>query len=217
MGVRVTFYLGAPGGLEGLFWGATPQSFLDWSQDMEREFPGTFSPEMLHRIGRMVAEGPTCLNPADRRDAELIDSIFDSFVGEYCDTSARSLLRCASDSTVYVRWYEEARTRIESRCSRQTLLCWDHLLDGRAVGRPTSPYPYTPSDVVFRLGYWTAEEVRIVHDDLRTAFPAAARRREQRSRGLSLPTPEDEVAVEIALEATAMALGERTNVITTVA
>jgi hypothetical protein len=46
---------------------------------------------MLHRIGRMVAEGPASLDHADRRDAEIIDSIFESFVGEYCATSARSL------------------------------------------------------------------------------------------------------------------------------
>jgi hypothetical protein len=217
MGVRVTFYLGTPDGLEGFFWGAGRQSFLDWARGVEQEYRGTFSPEMLHRIGRMAAEGPLSLDPTDRRDAEIIDSAFDSFVGEYCDTSARSLLRCASDSTIYVRWYEEARVRIESRCSRQTLLCWDHILNGRAVGRPPSPYPYTPSDVVFRLGYWTAEEVRIVHDDLRAAFPAATRREELRSRGQSLHTPEDEISIEIALEATARAMGQRTGMITTVA
>lgn len=217
MGVHVTFYLGTPDSLEGLFWGAGPQSFLNWARGVEQEYRGTFSTEMLHRIGRTVAEGPASLDPTDRRDAEIIDSIFDSFIGEYCDTSAGSLLRCASDSTVYVRRYEEVRARIESRCSRQTLLCWDHLLDGRAVGRPLSPYPYTPSDVVFRLGYWTAEEVRIVHDDLRATFPAVTRRRELRSRGQSLHTPEDEVPIEIAFEATARALGERTGVITTVA
>jgi hypothetical protein len=217
MGVRVTFYLGTPDGLEGLFWGAGPQSFLDWARRVEREYHGAFSPEMLCRLDRTAAEGPASLDPADRRDAEIIDSIFDSFIGEYCDTSARSLLRCASDSMVYVRWYGEVRARIESRCSRQTSLCWDHLLDGRAVGRPTSPYPYTPSDVEFRLGYWTAEEVRIVHDDLRATFPAVARRREQRLRGRSLLTPEDEVAIEIAIEATARALGEMTGLITTVA
>src|SRR5262249_35284720 len=122
-----------------------------------------------------------------------------------------------SDSTAYVRCYEEARARIESLCSRQTLLCWDHLLNGRAVGRPLSPYPYTPSDVVFRLGYWTDEEARIVHDDLRATFPAAMRREELRSRGQALHTPEDEVAIEIALEATARARDQRAGVITTVA
>jgi hypothetical protein len=45
MGVRVTFYLGTPGGLEGLFWGATPQSFLDWARDVEREFQGLSPPK----------------------------------------------------------------------------------------------------------------------------------------------------------------------------
>jgi hypothetical protein len=217
MGVRATFYLGTPDGLEGLFWGAGAQSYLDWARHVEQDYQGTFSPELLLRLNRTVAEGPASLDPADRRDAEIIDSIFDSFIGEYCDTSARSLLRFASDSTVYVRWYGEVRARIESRCSRQTSLCWDYLLDGRAVGRPPSRYPYTPSDVVYRLGYWTAEEVRIVHDDLRAAFPAVTWRKEQRSRGQSLPTPEDEVAIEIVVEATANALGERTGLITTVA
>jgi hypothetical protein len=117
----------------------------------------------------------------------------------------RAGLEDASNRVLYVRWYSQAQPLIESRCSLRTSLCWGHLLDGRPVGRPPSPYSYTPSDGVFRLEYWTAEEVRIVHDDLQAIFPAVAL------------TPDDEVAIEIAVEATAKALGEETGLITTVA
>ena len=56
MGIRVTFYLGAPDGLEGLFWEAGPQLFLDWARALEQEFRGTFSPDMLHRIDRAARQ-----------------------------------------------------------------------------------------------------------------------------------------------------------------
>jgi hypothetical protein len=217
LGVRVSFWIGAPDGLEGLFWGSDPPLFRVWARYVEQEDPEAFSAELMSRLDRILAGGPSALVPTDRHDAEIVDAVFDAFVGFYCDTSASSLLRSASDSLVSVEWYRQARGRIESRCSRQVARCWSYLLDGRPVGRPPAPHPYTPSDVVFRLGYWTAEEVRVVLDDLRTAFPAVVRRGEERSSGGFARTPDDEVAIEIAIDATTRALGEETGLITTVA
>jgi len=216
MGIRVSFYLGAPDGLEGLFWASSPIHFRNWSLHVEEEAPGTFSPALLRRLDRVVADGPSRLVPADRADAELLDAIFDNFVGLYCD-SQRSLLRYASESTVYVGWYVQAEAGIGSRCSRQVSRCWSYLLNGRPAGRASTAHPYTPRDPVSRLGYWTAEEVRIVHGGLRSAFPGVVQRAERRSRGGSPPTPDDEVAVEIAVEATSRALIEETGLITFVA
>jgi hypothetical protein len=216
LGIRVSFYLGAPDGLEGHFWGSGPRQFRDWVRYVEEEHRGTFSPALLCRLDRIVAEDPSSLLPTDRADAEILDEVFDAFVGLYC-TSADGLLRYASESMVYVGWYGQAQARIESQCSRQVSQCWSYLLDGRPMRRPSTAHPYTPRDPVFRLGYWTAEEVRIVHGDLRSTFPGVVQRAEQRSRGRYARTPDDEVAIEIAVEATARAMFEETGLITTVA
>jgi len=216
MGIRVSFYLGAPDGLEGHFWASSPIHFRNWAHHVEEEDQGTFSPALLRRLDRVVAEGPRLLLPADRADAELLDAIFDIFIGLYCD-SQRSLLRYASESTVDVGWYVQAEAGIGTRCSRQVSRCWSYLLNGRHVGRPSTAHPYTPRDPVSRLGYWTAEEVKIVHDGLRAAYPGGVQRAERRSRGGSPPTPDDEVAIEIAVEAASRALIEETGLITFVA
>ena len=212
----MSFYLGAPDGLEGHFWGSRPSQFRDWARCVEEKDPGTFCLGLLHRLDRIVAEGPSSLLPADRADAEVLDEIFDNFVGLYC-TSDNGLLRYASESTVYVGRYGLAETRIGSLCSPQVSRCWSYLLHGRPVGRPSTAHPYTPRDHESRLGYWTAEEVRIVHGDLRSAFPGVVQRAEQRSREGYALTPDDEVAVEIAIEATRRALVEETGLITFVA
>lgn len=212
----MSFYLGAPDGLEGHFWGSCPSQFRDWARYVEEEDPGTFSLALLHRLDRIVAEGPSSLLPVDRADAEILDEIFDDFVGLYC-TSANGLLRYAAESMAYVGRYSLAEARIESQCSRQVSQCWSYLLSGRPVGRPPTAHPYTPRDPIFRRGYWTAEEVQIVHGDLRSAFPGVVQRAEQRSRDGYALTPDDEVAIEIAVEATARALIEQTGLITSVA
>lgn len=216
MGIRVSFYLGAPDGLEGHLWASSPIHFRNWAHHVEEEDPGTFSPALLHRLDRVVAEGPSRLLPADRADAELLDAIFDNFIGLYCD-SQNGLLKDAVESTVDVGWYVQAEARIRSRCSRQVSQCWSDLLNGRPVGRPSTAHPYTPRVPGSRLGYWTAEDVGIVHDGLREAFPGVVQRAERRSRGGSPPTPDDEAAFEIAVEATSRALIEETGLITFVA
>lgn len=217
MGTRLSFYLGSPDGVEGLFWQSGPLLFRDWARYVEEQEPGTFSADLLDRLDRIVADGPGSLVPRDVGDAAIVDQILDSFVGQYCDGPARSLLKLASESVVNVRWYRLGRSRIETRCAPQTRGCWTHLLDGRAVGRAHFPCLYAPGDPVFRLGYWTAQEVLAVHTDLCASFPAVIERAEDRCRGGAIRAPDDEVAIEIAVEATAGALREETGLITTVA
>lgn len=217
MGIRVSFGLGAPDGLEGMFWRSNPSLFRDWLRAADRDDPGFYAPGLLSRLDQVVAEGPRSLSPRDRQDAQVIDAIFDAFVGDYCDLEAQSLLENATGCFTNVAYFERARELVEARCPSQVAQCWRDLLQGRAVGRPSSPYHYTPSGVVFRLGYWTAEEVRIVLDGLQTAFPAVIQRNIRRSRGSRILTPDDEVAIENALVATARALESRTGLVTTVA
>jgi hypothetical protein len=213
LGVAVSFYLGSPDGLEGLFWGSNPYRFRDWAYEVYEEYDETYSPEILFRLDRIVDEGPGSLTPADSHDAQIIDAIFDNFVGFYCDLEARTLLRLAADSSVYARRYEQTREKVNSRCSPSTSLCWKYLPEGRAVGRLPAPYPYTLSDEVFRLAYWTADEVRVVHEDLLAAFPVVAQRIRDRLSGIYAVAPDDEVAIEIAIEATRRALNEETGLI----
>lgn len=219
MGVRVSFDLGSPDGLEGFFWDSGPHLFRDWVIMADEEDPGFFSSELLPRLDRIVAEGASSLLPADQHDAAIIDEIFETFIGYYCDcnVAARSLLRDASSSLVNISWYREVQAKIESRCSQQTALCWRQLLNGRAVGRPPTPYPYSPHDEVFRLGYWTAEEVRIINDELRDCFPPVRQRGKVRLRDWFVRTASDDVAIKIVIEATTRAREVETGLITTVA
>jgi|GEM_PF-3103352 len=218
MGIRVSFELGAPDGLEGMFWGSDPSLFRDWLRAEDREDPGFYAPELLSRLDQVVTEGPSSLAPRDRQDAQILDAIFDAFVGDYCILEAQSLLENATGGFTNVYYFERAQELVESRCSPQVAQCWRDLLQGRAVGRPSSPYPYTPSDVVFRLGYWTAAEVQIVHDSLQTLSPAELRRNiPWWARGARARTRDNEVVISTVLTATARALERETGLITTVA
>ena len=220
MGIRMMFDLGAPDGLEGIFWGSGPNKFRDWvyliaEQDNGAEEENMMYPvELLGRLDRVIDEGPTSLLPTDLVDAQLIDAIFEAFVGDYCNFVARNLLRPATERMLYARNFRDAQDQINLRCSVDTARCWEHMLEGRAVGRPPEPYPYTQMSVVYRLGYWTADEVGQIHRDLRSAFPGLARIADRRSAGERVETPEAWIAAEVVLEATFVALENRTGLIT---
>lgn len=210
MGTPVLFFLGAPDGLEGCFWGAGPQSFRDWVFRYEDEHRGTFSPAFLRRLDRIVAEGPGCLIPSDRRDAEVIDEVFGIFADWYCE-DVPGLLRPLDFEDwpiVGADSYRDAMAKIESHCSRRAAQCWGYLLRGRPVGRSSAPHPYAPDGHGRRVGYWTLEEVGLIRREVLARFGGVARRVEERRRGRCASTPDDYLAIERAVEAAGHALAE---------
>ena len=217
MSTLVHFQLGAPDGLEGIFWGCDPSGFRDWAYQEEDEFIGTYAVGTLLRLDRIIAEGPGSLTPADADDAKVIDAVFHAFVFQYCDYGpGQKLLNTGAHHYQNLSWFQEAQDEIDARCSPETVSCWRHLMKGRAVGRPPRPYPYNP-DYGALLGYWTAEEARGVHRDLRASFPPLDGLVQDRIEGRRVQKLDDPIAAELVYEATAEAVERGTGLVTMIA
>jgi hypothetical protein len=171
MGIRVMFWLGSADGIATHFLSGPLDRFEAWAIEVESNFPGDIGHENLALIHRVRSVGAAAFEVTDAASAASIDGMLDLYYGWYCDSSERDLLVSADESMLPERYFRAASSVSERPSAREVSHLWRFLLTGRAVLRDPHGWPYTSSDGVFRLGYWTSVECSTLRRILR---PTAA-------------------------------------------
>jgi hypothetical protein len=179
VGIRVQFWQGSPDGACGHFLSSPLGEFRAWYARQLEEWPGECEPRLLPIIDDIIARGVAALHAESPEIAWLIDRVMDEFYGSYYNSARPELLVEADPSCLYERHYSEVRGEIDRRPGTGAVRLWDYLLSGRAIGRPQETFPYRSEDDVYRLGYWTHEEVAALREPL-SRWRATVRRFETR-------------------------------------
>ena len=129
---------------------------------------------VVRALARAVCRGSRTLHAESTEDAFAIDRLVDFYVGAYQDIAGVRAYPSLDNRWLYVSRWIDARDRSAGRLD--ALL--GHLLDGRGIGRRDGIYPYASSDGVFRVGFWTLDEVRELSELFITPSDAQAATRD---------------------------------------
>lgn len=158
MGITVEFHLGAIDGLESIIVDALPE-FREWYDEISKEYPSDFDPEMIGLIDHILTTGRSVFDVESAKSARQVDKLVDLFVGNYCDYAAGSkLLKSADNNVMKVHHYYEQLEHFDKTSAAFSF--WNFILTGRPLSRNAETYPYQPSDVVFRVSYFTWDEIQ---------------------------------------------------------
>ena len=173
MGVRVSFYIGSKDGALTHFLESPLQDFRAWHLEQLREWPEDVDARLTPIIDDVLDRRAAALCPQSGSHAWLIDRVVDCFYGEFCDHVQSHLLKGADDACLYVRGYANLDA-VGSVIGPDLLRTWQYLLNGRALGREATHYPYDSADGVYRLGFWTRSEAAQLHSRFKDRGPLSA-------------------------------------------
>ncbi|WP_426755693.1 hypothetical protein [Myxococcus sp. Y35] len=184
MSIPVFIYLTPPDGLIPLL---TPERLADFREWFRREYTEHLDEEeaqeaesdeemktILGFVDHLLQQGSESLRkpPARHADAmlDLLDELSDYFTSE--ETGIPEGMELATKLKPTENEVRASDVVIAEGCPKRTFALWRHLVWGRAPDRVVAEgiglrrnYP--------SLGYWTAEEVRQVRDDLREHLSGA--------------------------------------------
>ncbi len=165
MGIYVTFWHCHPAGLADEFLGGPLDEFDSWLAATIAEFPGDIEESVYPLLKAVRANGRAALEATTSADAMTVDRLMDAYFGMFCDKERAGLKRHADQSLLYARHFEGMfGSDNETAVSSAAFRLWDFMFKGRPECRDPNLLPYESEDGVYRLSYWTLDEVKLLRD-----------------------------------------------------
>lgn len=161
MGIHISFWHGSHDGLLGHFLSLPHAEIEAWLLQCMEQFPEEFDPAILALLQNFRRHGVEALKVDSAADAKLVDELLKVCYGQYCDQHIdRSMLQDASSSTLHLRRYDTITDALRrANAPPDILKLWHYLFTGRPLLRDPSLLPFNFNDDIYRIGYWTADEV----------------------------------------------------------
>jgi len=165
MGIYVTFWHCHPAGLVDEFLGGPLDEFESWLAATMAEFPGDIEGSAYPLLKAVRANGRAALEATTSADAMAVDRLMDAYFGMFCDMKRAELKRRADQSMLYSRYFEGMfGSSDETAASSAAFRLWSFILKGRPGCRDPNLLPYESEDGVYRLSYWTLDEVKLLRE-----------------------------------------------------
>lgn len=157
MGIRVMFFHGSADGMASHFLSAPLHEFRAWYQEMMEEFPEEVNPACVFLLEEVIYNGRPSLKRASEESPKTVDLLLADYYGLFADF--RDKLYEASGTCINIRKYQSIGTQLKRDGMEEAAVLVDYIFSGRPVLRDAAEFPFFSEDDVFRLAYWTAEEV----------------------------------------------------------
>jgi len=160
MSIVVMFWHGSHDGLLGHFLSGPLDDFRIWCLASEEQFPGELHPALVPLLDAVLREGPDALRPTTAAEAWVVDRLLDTYCGIFASCDRPDLMQSTVEAFLRVSRYETILAALSQWPHHRTARrLWSYLLEGRPVVRDPGKFPYGSEDAVYRLSYWSADEV----------------------------------------------------------